>query len=565
MRTPNVICVSSLLLVTLSTVIGTDYQIHNEDLDIKTTDSVEYSGQSLSTKLVSRKLSDPGNTSGVIIEARRNSKWDLQEVKRRLEVNQGKRKKKRDRDGGWKRMDGSRARAPGRDRKRKRGRKRESLTRLQARKPQRRRGQRPVKGHHRQRDHHERRNLEKEYLVRNRTLELLDIEAAASTADRSSFAYPVNNVHGVFFGRRVTPDKIGEILGEGRRGTSITRLRIADIVKPKTEEAKPGEPDEPRCNCTGKGTTVAREPPLFLGKLESIAMNVSRINNTAQRPQSGKNSTVRTDFDESSYHLYDYENVFEDPSVSPWVNPAPAPKESADVENSRNEDSLDRTTVLSSVYMPIDDRITLHQGVATLLARLFQTLRNATRDDGDQELLQDLDFDNSVQGDLCQKWLDSKDTLEDAFLGPLVLPACPCHYPSSIFYDDKIWDQGQERYFRWRDVSGEAERLDVYKPGATYCIRSLLVQGGGSAAAQHCCYDGKRKLLTRGSGAGTPNLVSPEVSAVLHERIDILPWRLCKGNFSRFNKVRPPNNDNQCKENPDEEEYQRQMNQTKHY
>ncbi|XP_046591249.1 uncharacterized protein LOC124293645 [Neodiprion lecontei] len=561
MRTPTVICVSSVLLVTISTVIGGDYEIHNKGPDSKTTaTSVEYSGQSQNAKLLSIKSNDPGNTSGVIIESRRKRKfavnWDLQGTKSRPEVDQRKRKKKRERDGGWKRA--------GKDGERKRGRKREPLRRLQARKPQRGIGRRPAKGHPRQRDHHERRNLEKEYLVRNRTLELLDMEAAAPIGDRSSFAYPVNNVRGVLFGRRVTPDKIGEILGEVRE-TPITRLRIADIMIPK-REVKPGEPEEPRCNCSGKVATVAREPPLFLGKLKSVATNVSRIKDTILRPKSENNSTVRTESGVNSYHLYDYENVFEDPSVSPWVNPAPAAsKESTGVENSRDEDSLDRTTVISSVYMPIDDRFTLHQGVAALLARLFQTLRNGTGDDDDQELLQDLDFDNSVQGDLCQKWLDSKDTLEEAFLGPLVLPACPCHYPSSIFYDDKIWDQGQERYFRWRDVSGEAERLDVYKPGATYCIRSLLVQGGGSAAAQHCCYDGKRRLLTRGSGAGTPNLVSPEVSGVLHERIDILPWRLCKGDFSRFNKVRPPNNDNQCKGNPDEEEYQRQINETKHY
>ena len=89
------------------------------------------------------------------------------------------------------------------------------------------------------------------------------------------------------------------------------------------------------------------------------------------------------------------------------------------------------------------------------------------------------------------------------------------------------------KYFRWRDVSGSSQRLDVYKPGAAYCVRSLLTQGSGSAAAQHCCYDRRRKLLTRGSGAGTPYFVSPEISPTLHERIDVLPWRLCKGDFSR--------------------------------
>lgn len=114
------------------------------------------------------------------------------------------------------------------------------------------------------------------------------------------------------------------------------------------------------------------------------------------------------------------------------------------------------------------------------------------------------------------------------------MPACSCQYPTNIFYDDKIWDERQGRHFRWRDVSGDSQRLDVYKPGAVYCVRSLLTQGSGTPAAQHCCYDRRRKLVTRGSGAGTPNFVSPEISAILHQRIDVLPWRLCKGDFSRF-------------------------------
>ena len=116
------------------------------------------------------------------------------------------------------------------------------------------------------------------------------------------------------------------------------------------------------------------------------------------------------------------------------------------------------------------------------------------------------------------------------------MPACPCKYPSSIFYDDRIWDKRYQKYFRWRDVSGKSERLDVYKSGATYCVRSMLAQGNSSAAAQHCCYDEQRRLITRGSGAGTPNFVSPEISPELHARIDILPWQLCKGDFSRFDK-----------------------------
>lgn len=43
-----------------------------------------------------------------------------------------------------------------------------------------------------------------------------------------------------------------------------------------------------------------------------------------------------------------------------------------------------------------------------------------------------------------------------------------------------------------------------------------------------------RKLITRGSGAGSPNYVSPDVSKILHDKLDILPWRLCKGDFTKY-------------------------------
>ncbi|KAK1116788.1 hypothetical protein K0M31_018069 [Melipona bicolor] len=219
----------------------------------------------------------------------------------------------------------------------------------------------------------------------------------------------------------------------------------------------------------------------------------------------------------------------------------------------------------SDIYSAIDDRVIFHESLSVLVSKLFQNLRNASTTEG-QEIFKELNFVNGTNEDPCQKWLNSKDKLEQVFLDGLTsLPACPCLYPNNIFYDDKIWDEKRMKYFRWRDVSGSSQRLDVYKPGATYCVRSLLTQGSGSAAAQHCCYDHRRKLLTRGSGAGTPYFVSPEISPTLHERIDVLPWRLCKGDFSRYNGVRPPNNNNACEANPDDEEYQRQIDDTKYY
>lgn len=216
----------------------------------------------------------------------------------------------------------------------------------------------------------------------------------------------------------------------------------------------------------------------------------------------------------------------------------------------------------AAMYSAMDEQFTVPDSLSALLSKLFQSLRN-TSTTNEQDIFKDLNFVNGTSEDPCQKWLNSKEKFDEVFLGGLTsLPGCPCQYPSNIFYDDKIWDEKRKKHFRWRDVSGESQRLDVYKPGAAYCIRSLLTQGTGSAAAQHCCYDRDRKLLTRGSGAGTPNFVSPEISSILHEKIDVLPWRLCKGDFSRYNEVRPPNNENNCETNPDDEEYQRQIDST---
>ncbi|XP_035732817.1 isthmin-1-like isoform X1 [Vespa mandarinia] len=211
----------------------------------------------------------------------------------------------------------------------------------------------------------------------------------------------------------------------------------------------------------------------------------------------------------------------------------------------------------SSIYKTSDD-------FSGMLTNLFQALLNTSLET-DHNNFKELHFvREKFDTDPCQKWLNNEDKLEAAFLGHLVvLPACPCKYPNIIFYDNNLWDEKQKKHYRWRDVSSASYRLDVYKPGAAYCVRTLLATGSGSA--QHCCYDSDRNLITRGSGAGTPYFVSPDISLILHEKIDILPWRLCKGDFSRFNKVRPPNNDNGCNENPDNEEYQRQINSTKYY
>lgn len=67
--------------------------------------------------------------------------------------------------------------------------------------------------------------------------------------------------------------------------------------------------------------------------------------------------------------------------------------------------------------------------------------------------------------------------------------------------------------------------------GAKRCIRSEV--GEGTLAAQNCCYDVDKKLLTRGSGAGTPDVISPDVSGPLHQLVDKVPWLMCRGDWTR--------------------------------
>uniref|UniRef100_A0A1B6E4X2 AMOP domain-containing protein n=2 Tax=Clastoptera arizonana TaxID=38151 RepID=A0A1B6E4X2_9HEMI len=219
-------------------------------------------------------------------------------------------------------------------------------------------------------------------------------------------------------------------------------------------------------------------------------------------------------------------------------------KDTLDLNQSRGEvSSLHDTNTLEYQYdyktfTLKDDTVTYPINFQNSLSHLLDVLENSSIE---------VELDETP----CEQWMDCHHTLQKAFLSSL--PACPCHYPSGIFYEDKLWDKNQDQHFRWRDASGE--RLDVYKPGAEYCIRSLLPHNSISLAAQHCCYDKNRRLITRGSGAGNPNFVSPDVSVDLHDKVDILPWRLCKGDFTRYNRVRPPNNGNNCETNPKDEEF----------
>ena len=119
------------------------------------------------------------------------------------------------------------------------------------------------------------------------------------------------------------------------------------------------------------------------------------------------------------------------------------------------------------------------------------------------------------------------------YLNQSSLPSCPCLLPLHLGYNDKVWDNDRQSHHRWAEIDKEAEGIRAYKPGAAACIRSKLEPGADTLAAQTCCYDNSLELITRGKGAGTPNLISPEMSAELHNKLDISPWIICKGDWTR--------------------------------
>ncbi|XP_066496573.1 isthmin-1 [Tiliqua scincoides] len=173
-----------------------------------------------------------------------------------------------------------------------------------------------------------------------------------------------------------------------------------------------------------------------------------------------------------------------------------------------------------------------------------------------------------VDTDSCERWMSCKSEFLKKYMHKVVndLPACPCTYPTEVAYSTAdIYDRIKRKNFRWKDASGPKEKLEIYKPTARYCIRSMLSLESTTLAAQHCCYDDSMQLITRGKGAGTPNLISIEFSAELHYKVDILPWIICKGDWSRYNEARPPNNGQKCTENPSEEDYYKQFQEAREY
>ena len=168
--------------------------------------------------------------------------------------------------------------------------------------------------------------------------------------------------------------------------------------------------------------------------------------------------------------------------------------------------------------------------------------------------------------DACTKWERCSVHKHPRVIGWLrALPGCPCMYPRYLYISDRslIYDPVHKRDFRWHRMSNRLEKLHVYKPYARFCIRQALTSH--SPAVQQCCYDDDLLLITRGSGAGTPHLVSRDVEMSAHYKVDLLPWRLCRGDWTRYHNIRPPNNALNCSQNPDDLQFALQRKKATEY
>lgn len=135
------------------------------------------------------------------------------------------------------------------------------------------------------------------------------------------------------------------------------------------------------------------------------------------------------------------------------------------------------------------------------------------------------------------------------------LPACPCENP------DK---NGVQLNDGWAKDKGE---IGKYHKGADECFRSyppITTREGESG--QQCCYDSSKKLITHGSGAGTPDMESTcdgeDTNGIMtlryrgvlaHYNKDVKPWDEHGGIDSGwvwYNQLWKPNNINGCTMNP---------------
>lgn len=131
------------------------------------------------------------------------------------------------------------------------------------------------------------------------------------------------------------------------------------------------------------------------------------------------------------------------------------------------------------------------------------------------------------------------------------LPDCPCENPD---YKKVNLNDG------WAKDAGD---ISKYHKGANECFRSYPpIKTSEGTSGQQCCYDAQGKLITEGSGAGTPDkeatckgedekgIMRYRYEGIFdHYRKDVSPWEKYGGineGWKKYNELWKPNNANGC-------------------
>jgi len=293
---------------------------------------------------------------------------------------------------------------------------------------------------------HIRRNLEKQVLVRNRTLELLGGGGArllwASNGGNSTVTPPMNGISSGRNNSNSTTVSGDPSVEQGSReksqtqdisaGLSIKNSASLDTVIAADERMMRSHVSElPSTAVAGKrvdeNATKSRSIAAFQNseRSESVTDSTTEVNADSDKTNTFPIPVMISTDDVMTDYQYDYDAVGDETSV--WFNP----------RNSRNEEEKGGSSESGSL-----EPGPIQAAVGTTLARVLGVLTDHSRSVDSSEM-------NKEENDPCERWIKCKDKLQQAFLGPLgTLPSCPCQYPSAIFYDDKIWDQVQGKYYR---------------------------------------------------------------------------------------------------------------------
>lgn len=112
---------------------------------------------------------------------------------------------------------------------------------------------------------------------------------------------------------------------------------------------------------------------------------------------------------------------YDEPSITDEIEYENVDRSSRKRDRSKKDEFTESTDYSDEIYSPAiysatDDHVIIHESLSDLLAKLFQSLRNATTTD-ERNIFKELNFVNGTNEDPCQKWLNSRDKLEQVFLG----------------------------------------------------------------------------------------------------------------------------------------------------